>query len=158
MPLFREFIDSKQRDAIKHLKLLEQVFKQSNVKVQNFVDEEEPYIFVYSPDDKLSFDGIRVYEIGESIAFRVQKEPETHPYGKAYQLNLEEMFNDFMSDNMKEENAGKKVIKSVVEEVKKFFRKSADAEADMEEENPSGNQIQLRTGGTDYSSLVQSKS
>lgn len=159
MPVvFREFVDRKQREAVKHLKLLEQLFKQGNVRVQNFVEEEEPYIFVHSPDDKLSFDGIRIYEIGDSIAYRVQKEPETHPYGKAYQLDLEEMFNDFMSENMKEEKAGQEVIKSVIEEVKKFFKKSADAEADMEEENPDGSQIQLRTGGTDYSGLVQSKS
>ncbi len=158
MPIvFREFVDRKQREAIKHLKLLEQLFKQSGIKVQSFTEDEDPYLFVYSPDERLSFDGIRIYEIGNEVAYRVQKEPDTEPYGRAYQLNLEEMFNDFMADNMKEEQAGKEVIKSVVEEVKKFFKKTAVAEAEMDEENPDGSQVMLRTGGTDYSNLVQNR-
>lgn len=157
MKIFREFVDRKQREAVKHLKLLEQLFKQSGMKVNSFVEDEDPYLFVYSPDDKMSFEGIRIYEIGGQVAYRIQKEADTEPYGRAYQLNLEEMFNDFMSDNMKEEQAGKQVIKSVTEEVKKFFSKSAEAEADWEEMHPDGDQVMLRTGGTDYSNLVQNK-
>ena len=61
MPIvFREFVDRKQREAIKHLKLLEQLFKQSGIKVQSFTEDEDPYLFVYSPDERLSFDGIRI--------------------------------------------------------------------------------------------------
>jgi hypothetical protein len=157
MTVFMEFVDRKQREAIKHLKLLEQLFKQSGMKVQNFIEEEEPYLFVYSPDERLSFDGIRIYEIGGEIAYRIQKEPDTQPYGRAYQLNLEEMFNDLMADNLKEEQAGKEVIKGVIEEIKKFFKKTAEAEAELEEEHPDGDQVMLRTGGTDYSNLVQNK-
>jgi hypothetical protein len=39
------------------------------------------------------------------VAYRVTKEEDTEPYGKAYQLNLEEMFNDYMSESPQEERS-----------------------------------------------------
>jgi hypothetical protein len=56
---------------------------------------------------------------------------KTHPFGKAYQLNLEEMFGDLLADHRNPEEAGKQVIKAVTEEVKKFFDKTASAEVTM---------------------------
>jgi hypothetical protein len=67
------------------------------------------------------------------------------------------MFNDFMSENMKEEEAGKKVIESVVEELQKFFVKSAKAEQDLRDSGQDGTGLIVKTGGTDYSSTVLNK-
>jgi hypothetical protein len=154
---FLEFIDRKQRDAKKHLKLVEKLLSKNGMQVYSHLDEEEqPYIFVKSPK-KVSFDGVRIYEIGEMIAYRIQKEEKTHPFGKAYLLDIEDMFNDFMSENMKEEEAGKKVIESVVEELQKFFVKSAKAEQDLRDSGQDGTGLIVKTGGTDYSSTVLNK-
>ena len=157
MKQFLEFIDRRQREAIRHLKLVEKMLKKNGMDVKSFLEEEEPYIFVKATED-LSFEGIRIYEIGNALAYRVQKEPQTHPYGTAYALNLEDMFSDFMSDNINEDQAARKVMESTAKELKKFFKKTAEAEQEL------GNSLQapgssyiLRTGGSDYSSLVLNK-
>jgi len=157
MQQFLEFIDRKQREANKHLKLLERLLKTSDLIVKDHIDEDDPYIFVKSPNQKLSFDGIRIYEIGNMIAYRIQKEEKTHPYGKSYHLDLEEMFNDYMSEDMQPHDAGKKVIESVVKEIKKFFERSAKAEAEMMDSGQDGGGLIIKTGGTDYSTTVLNK-
>ena len=154
MDQFLEFVDRKQREGKKHLKLIERLLRKSGMEVQPHLEEEDPYVFVKSPNNKVSFDGLRIYEIGEMIAYRIQKEEKTHPFGKAYLLDLEDMFNDFMSENMKEEEAGHKVIESVVEELKKFFSKSAQAEQEIKDNAQDGTGLIIKTGGTDYSSTV----
>ena len=153
MKQFLEFIDRKQREGKKHLKLVERVLRKGGLQVYSHLEEDEPYLFVKAPK-KLSFDGIRIYEIGEMIAYRIQKEEKTHPFGKARMLDLEDMFNDYMSENMKEDEAGKKVIESVVEEIRKFFLKTSKAEQDMIDAQQDDPGLIIKTGGTDYSSAV----
>lgn len=157
MQQFFEFIDRKQREAKKHLKLIERLLRKGGMSVYSHLEDEEPYIFVKAPNKKLSFDGVRIYEIGEMIAYRIQKEEQTHPYGTAYMLDVEDMFNDFMSENMKEEEAGHKVIKSVVEELQKFFSKSGQAEQELNSSDQDRSGLIIKAGGTDYSSQVMSK-
>lgn len=157
--LFMEFVDRQQRESRRHLKIMEKLLKSQGMQVKLHTEDEDPYLFVKASAPKLSFDGIRVYEIGTTLAYRVVKEEKTEPYGKAYALNLEEMFNDFMGENkMEEEQAGKKVIESVTNELKKFFDKSEKAEKELKAGDLDGTGIILRTGGTDYASLVFNKS
>lgn len=155
---FLEFVDRKQREAIKHLGLMEKLLHTSGMQVSSFLEDENPYLFVKSPNHRLSFDGVRIYEIAGMIAYRVQREAKTEPFGKAYLLDVEDMFNDFMSENMEEEDAGKRVIESVITEIKKFFDKSARAEQELVDSGQDGAGIVLKTGGTDYSSSVVNKS
>lgn len=154
---FLEFIDRKQREAIKHLRLVERLLKKSGMQVSSFLEDEDPYIFIKIPGKRLSFDGIRIYEIGDMIAYRIQKEEKTQPYGNAYLLDIEDMFNDYMSENMKEEEAGKKVIESVAEELTKFFKKSADAEEEIRGNGQDSSNLIIKSGGSDYSSTVLNK-
>lgn len=153
MEQFLEFIDRKQRDAKKHLDLIERLLKQNGMQATQHLDEDDPYVFVKSPGQKLSFDGIRIYEIGQMVAYRIQKEEKTHPYGKAYLLDIEDMFNDFMGENMEEEEAGNKVIESVVEEIKKFFDKSAKAEQELKD-SPNSFFGLSPNGGVGYAGAV----
>jgi hypothetical protein len=156
MKPFLEFVDRKERESRRHLKLVEKVLKNAGLHVSDMINQDDSYIFVKSTNENTPFDGIRIYEIGNSLAYRIQKEKETEPYGKAYLIDLEEMFNDFMSENMKEEKAGKKVIDSLVNEIKQFFNRSAKAEAEISGKEKDKTLI-LKTGGTDYSGMVVSK-
>ena len=156
MKNFFEFVDRKQRESRKHLQLIEKALKKSGMNIINFIDQDDSYVFIKNNSPDASFAGIRIYEIGDSLAYRVQKEPETEPYGTAYLVDLEEMFNDFMGEGMKEEKAGEKVIDSLVLEINKFFEKSAKAQTEVEN-TPVGLPAILKTGGTDYSGLVTSK-
>jgi len=152
MQLFLEFLDRKQRESKRHLKLVEKLLRKGQMQVYGHLEDEDPYVFVKSPS-KLSFDGLRIYEIGEMIAYRIQREEQTEPFGKAYLLDVEDMFNDFMSENMKEEDAGKRVIESVVSEIKRFFQKSGQAEQELKGDDEMG-PILKTGGGNDYSSMI----
>lgn len=161
---FGEFVDKKKRESIRQLRLLKQLLESAGMKVENFLSpqDDEPYVFCSTPGDHGSFDGIRIYKIGDQLAFRVQKENRTHPYGKAYPLPIEEMFHDFLSDdNVDQRKAGQKVIESVTKEVRRFFDKSVEAERDERKQDDFKDDAQgnvlVRTTGTDYSSLVYNK-
>jgi len=164
---FGDFIDKKQRDSIKQLGLMRQLLEKNGMKVESYLetnDSDEPYIFCFNPSSNSSFDGVRIYKIGNRLAFRIQKENRTHPYGKAYPLEIEEMFHDFLGDqHIDQRKAGQKVIEMVSKEIKKFFDKSVDAEKDerkasVEGGSDSAGNVLVRTTGTDYSSLVYNKS
>jgi len=154
MQYFVEFVDRKQREAKKHLKLIEKVLRQGKLQVYSHLEDEEPHLFVKANNKKLSFEGVRVYHIGDGIAFRVQKLEKTEPYGKAYSLDVEQMFNDYMSDGMDEKEAVKKVMEAVGQEIKKFFHKSAKAEEETRTGQKDGVGMIVKTGGSDYSSAV----
>lgn len=162
METFIEFVDKKEREAKKHLKIVKKLLESQGMKVADHLKEDDPYIFVSNPGQNITFDGIRLYKIGSQLAFRIQKEEKTHPFGKAYPLPIEDMFNDLMSDHHKPEVAGKKVIEAVTEEVKRFFIKSAEAEKDLRGAEIGGNpdpmnRIAIRSTGTDYSNMVYTK-
>ena len=162
---FGEFVDKKKREAVRQLTLLKQLLESGGLKVENFLtnDGDEPYIFCYSSSGGGGFDGIRIYKIGDQLAFRVQKENKTHPYGTAYPLPVEEMFHDFLSDkDVDQMIAGKKVVEAVTKEVRRFFDKSGEAEKDdrsnsLKQSDGQGD-VLVRTTGTDYSALVFAKS
>jgi hypothetical protein len=163
---FGEFVDKKKRESIRQLKLIKQLLESSGLKVENFLttdSDDDPYIFCFMPTRNGSFDGVRIYKIGNQIAFRIQKENKTHPYGSAYPLPIEEMFHDFLSDeDVDQMKAGERVIESVVKEIRKFFDKSVEAEKEEREESldkdkDSQGNVLVRTTGTDYSSLVYNK-
>lgn len=138
---FGEFVDKKGREAKKQLSIVKEFMQKSGMRVADHVesDENDPFIFVYNPQSDTSFGGVRVYKIADKIAFRICREEKTHPYGRAYALKIPEMFNDLVSDNFKQEEAGRKVIESVVKEVQKFFSVSAKAERDLQAKNMKGN-------------------
>ncbi len=164
---FGDFVDKKQRESARQLKLLKQLLESGGLKVENFLDtddRDDPYIFCFMPTRNGSFDGIRIYKIGEHIAFRIQKENQTHPYGSAYPLPIEDMFHDFLGeeDNVDQMKAGEKIIKSVIKEIRRFFDKSVEAEREerdqaIDQEKDNGGSPLVRTTGTDYSSLVYNK-
>lgn len=163
---FGDFLDKKKRDSIHQLEILKDLLERHGMKVENFLstdgDDHDPYIFCHNTTKSGSFDGVRIYKVGTELAFRVQKESKTHPYGSAYPLPVETMFYDFLSDEgIDEKKAGEKIIEAVGKELRKFFEKSVEADRDQRDkeiEGASAGNVLTRSGGTDYSSLVFSKS
>lgn len=160
MKTFNAFIDKKQRDSKKHLKIVKKIFESQKMKIKDHLNDDDPYIFLYTQDKDLNFDGIRIYKIGDQLAFRIQKEEETHPFGDAYPLDIEEMFNDLMSDEHNPEKAGKEVIKAVLNEIHRFFKKTAEAEKDLRSsqfDNKDGSGLAIRNTTVDFSNLIQTR-
>jgi hypothetical protein len=158
---FTEFIDKKERESKKQLKIIEKILHAHGMEVKDHLDDDDPYIFVRNIKKNTMFEGIRIYKVGDQIAFRVQKEEKTEPFGKAYPMNIEEMFTDLVTDH-KPEEAGKRIIVAVTTEVKKFFERSSLAEKeirDKELERDPWGKVVVRSSdyGMDYSNLTYMK-
>ncbi len=160
---FKTFVDKKQRESKRQLGLVKQILERQGMAVTSHLDDDDPFVFIKSPTKSLSFDGIRIFKPASDImAFRVQKQEDTAPYGKSYLLDLEEMFNDYMGDDYKPEDAAQQCIQAVTEEVKKFFKKSVDAEndirnAELDQDKDGMGKILVKSSGTDYSNNISSK-
>lgn len=124
---FTAFLDKKTNQARKELEILRDVLKEGGVEVKEFLKGGDPYLFVPSTKKSLEFGGVRVYKIGSGMAYRIQNEAETQPFGSSYPLGVEKMFHDLIGD-MGEEDAAEEIKKAVVEEFKNFFDKSLEAQ------------------------------
>lgn len=164
MRTFLEFVDRKEREGKRQLKILGKLFESQGFEAKEHTSADDPYLYVANPMKHASFDGIRIYKIGSTLAFRIQKEEKTHPFGRAYMLDVEEMYNDLLTDHHKPEDAGKALVKSVAEEIKLFFNKQAKAENELKamfqgqgDMKDPFNRVVVRASGTDYSNMVTSK-
>ena len=160
---FNDFLDRRAREAKEHLKILKKVLEKEHMEVADHIDAEDPYLFVKDTERLCSFDGVRLYVApSDDIAYRVQKEADTHPYGKAYSLDVESMYYDLISDNMDEDKAGLKIAKAIVKEIKRFFEKSGEAERDIRASDMDGSgdpmgKVLVKSTGTDYSNMIYTK-
>jgi hypothetical protein len=162
MRSFRDFYENKVRLAMKHLNILSKALEHSGFKVDSFLNEqfEEPYVFVYNPNSNTSFQGVRLYKIGDKIAYRIQRENQTHPYGNAYSLEVELMYDDLVEEGEDPKHVGPKVMEMIAKEFKAFFDESAKAEkdrnfTDQNKDNDALGSVHIRNPlGGDYSSMV----
>jgi hypothetical protein len=152
---FNEFVNHRERESRDHLKLIEKILKsgKDSLKVKSFLSEDDPYLFVYAPNENFTFEGIRVYPIGDTYAYKIQNAEDTQPFGKAYSLDLEKMFADHMSDNIESDEAAKRVSENVKREINRFFELTGKAEEELAGTKPDSGYV-LKTGGSDYSSLI----
>lgn len=127
---FSSFLDKKNKQAVRELGIIRDILTEGDFKVEDFLKEDSPYIFVNTTDSGLDFEGVRVYKVGSNLAYRIQKEKNTEPYGAAYSLDIENLFGDLVSD-MSEDEAAEEIKKAVVEEFKNFFQKSAKAQDEL---------------------------
>lgn len=151
---FSSFIDKKTKQAKNELGIIRDVLKQADFDLEEFLDHESPYIFLKNPEGGLDFDGVRIYKVGSTLAYRVQKESKTEPYGRAYALDVEDAFADLITD-LSEENAIKQVKKAIVEEFKNFFQKSIDAQEKINSDGAgSENKLIISGGAGDLSNSM----
>ena len=157
---FREFLGNKKLKDKKHLRIISAILKKGGFKVDEFLNSnfENSYIYCYNPNNNTSFKGVRIYIIGEEVSYRVQRDKDTHPYGRAYLIDLDGMFNNFMEDgSVEKEKLGNKMIKEILKCLRTFFKESSKAEKDEGKWNDteSMGMISIRNPlGGDYSSLV----
>jgi hypothetical protein len=126
---FSSFIDIKNKKITRELGILKEVLSK-NFDVKSFFESEHPYIYIKSKIQDLSFDGVRIYKIGSNWAYRVQNESDKEPYGKAYPLDIEKMFEELVPD-MSEEEAGETIAEALADEFSKFFDKSSTIQKEI---------------------------
>jgi len=124
---FTAFLDKKTNQARKELEIIRDVLKEGGVEVKEFLKDGDPYLFVPSTKKSLEFGGVRVYKIGSGVAYRIQNEADTQPFGASYPLGVEKMFHDLLGE-MGEDDAAEEIKKAVVEEFKNFFDRSLKAQ------------------------------
>lgn len=157
---FMEFVDKKTRESIKHLDVIKRILMQSDLQVSSHIHskKDDPFLFVYNPESSSGINfGVRIYTIGEQLAYRAQRKENTHPYGGPHSLDIEQIWDDIKADGKEDEEAAEEIVKSVAEEIKDFFKKSAKADKEVKrnkgEEGPLGS-VALTGTGTDYSNKV----
>ena len=127
MQKFHTFLDKKYRKALNELTTIGEILKIGGLKSKEmFEDKFDPYLFVYS-NQQTPFGGIRIYKLEHTIAYRSQNEENTHPFGTAYDLPIEKMFEDYLDDDDSGNKVGGLVARALVDEVKYFFKKNAEA-------------------------------
>jgi hypothetical protein len=127
---FLEYVDKKQRDAIRELRIVKRMLKHGGFQVASHLHNkhDDPYLFVYNPDTSPEF-GLRIYKLGgQDIYYRPQKKEKTHPWGEAKTLDIKSMYEDITSEEKDEEKAAQEIIKSVTDELKDYFKANAKAE------------------------------
>lgn len=151
---FSKFIDKKNSQARKELSVIRDILEEGDLKVEDFLKDESPYLYLHNPDRNLDFDGVRIYKVGSNLAYRIQRESKTAPYGTSYSLNIEEVFGDLISE-MDEEKAAKKIKKALLEEFKNFFKQSLEAQEElMTKSNDPQNKIVIKGGSGDLSNSM----
>lgn len=127
---FLEYVNKKQRDAIRELRVVKRMLKQAGFQVASHLADksDDPYLFVYNPGEAPSF-GLRVYKLGGAdIYYRPQKKEKTHPWGEAKSLDIKGVYEDVKSDEQDEAKAAQQIIKIVGDELKDYFKANAKAE------------------------------
>lgn len=128
---FSAFVDKKTNKARKELEVVKDILAEGGVKVEDFLKEDDPFLFVPSTKQSLDFGGVRIYKVGNNMAYRIQNEKDSEPYGMSYPLSIESMFEDIISD-MGEEKAAEEIKKAVVEEINNFFERSLKAQDELD--------------------------
>lgn len=152
---FSAFVDKKTNKARRELEVVRDILKDGGVKVEDFLKGSEPYLFVPSTKKTLDFGGVRIYKVGNNVAYRIQNESSTEPYGQSYPLDIEGMFEEIISD-MGEEKAAEEIKKAVLEEINNFFEKSLEAQDELgSSEFDPHNKIMVVPGrSTDLSNMM----
>jgi len=153
---FQEFVDKKERESRKHLDLVKRVLEKGGFEVVDQLKSGgDPHLFIKNPADfNLPFEGVRMYEIGGEVAYRIQNRQDTEPYGRAYAVPVEKMFEDLLGeDDMDDQKKGEEIVQAIVQELKEFFERSAKAEKENPIIDPMGS-VKMRSTGTDYANQV----
>lgn len=151
----REYIEHEVKEAVRKLAVLKELLEAQGLKVQqNLSNTDDPFLYVHSTVKDLPFEGVRLYEIGKQLAFRVQKQADKHPHGKAYALPVEKIYEDLLSDehgSTKNENElGEVLAKSIADEFRSFFQKSKDALNQLPPKSGPENIVFVRGLSSDY--------
>jgi excinuclease UvrABC helicase subunit UvrB len=138
MKTFLEYSTHRVREHDpKKLELLFKALTKSGLFVADKTDlEKDPHLFVQAIPEPEEFEGIRIYILGNICAYRVQKLKDTEPYGKAYFLDVQKMYDDAIKDIGDAGDQNKKIyvdalIKKLGEKLQKFYKDSVKDEEEF---------------------------
>lgn len=162
MKTYLEFYNILKQEKQEDLETLMFVLRKDGLRVEDFSElDENPYIYCYNPLEDTSFQGVRIYKHGDILAFKVAKFPDSQPYGAAYSIDLQGMYDALIEEKKEKKDALKELCKKVSAEMRKFFRKSKVAEDKIVKSQvrdpdalDGAGQITIRNTGTDYSNQV----
>jgi hypothetical protein len=136
------------------------------VVVDKTNEQNDPHLWVQAHPTPQEFSGIRVYLLGNICAFRVQKLETTEPYGKAYLMDLQGIFDKILEKmgnkaQKSSKEAVKELIKSVSGEINAFYHDSIKDEEEFvqdqlygPERSDVGGAALVPSSGFDYSMKV----
>ena len=164
MKRFSNFLKRKDRENKNNLRVLGKVLARAGFLVRDHLDHhQDAYLYVEKPIsydpliETLTFGGIRIYTVGNSIvAFRPQNRENAEPFGLSYSLDITNMYKDLIKEQ-NTDKIGLDLIRYLVEEVLNYFVLSAKRQSDEEQDNVVDNMGKVINGnsnGTDYGTSV----
>ena len=164
MKTFLEFFTAMDSQAPDNLGMLTIIFRNDGLKVHEFIDDKsDPYIYIFNPLDDLSFQGVTMYKKGNILAYRAQRYEDSQPYGAAYNIDMQGLYEDLLYKEKDKKKAIEILCKTLCKKMREFFRKTKKAEDDILKSNlmtptdsDGAGQIIIRNTGTDYSNNIYS--
>lgn len=164
MKTFNEYKNVLDDQTKNNLELLTRIFRKDGLKVHEFLDQKkDPYIYIFNPLDDLSFQGVAVYKKGNILAYRPQRYQDSQPYGAAYLIPIQDIYEDLVYKEKDKKEALKILCKKLCKDMRSFFRDSKKAEDDVlqsqlrsPQDVDGAGQIIIRNTGTDYANTIYS--
>lgn len=162
MQRFSNFMSRKERSNKDNLRVLSKVLERAGFQVKDHLNHHgSPYIYIEKPIDHdplietLTFGGIRIYSLGDTVCFRPQNRENAEPFGLGYLLPIKDMFKDLIKET-NSEKIGLDLVRYLVEEVLNFFVISAKTQnqEDKNLDNDSLGKIVSSSDVNDYSNTV----
>lgn len=129
---FKEYVNNdKNRNKEILEKIADLLRRTKGIEIYSFLErDEESYIFALVPvESKLSEKlkkiklGIRIYNIGNDIIYRLQKGPKGFPIGVAKKLVDKEEIENLIDSGESNTGAHNTLIRKIPEKLGKFMRK-----------------------------------
>lgn len=129
---FLEYMEKTDKETIDKIKTLYELLKKDkDMEVKDFTeDENNPFIFVKTPLNSEVYEilselniGIKIFNIGEKLVYRLYHGPRGVPIGPSKVLEDHEDIATAMQSGKSEQEAYEDLYKSVSEKLKKFTEK-----------------------------------
>lgn len=132
MRTFKEFVESNNKEAKEKLKTLKDVLeKQTDMSVESFLSEEDPFLFVkVKTENKILNNiqdinlGIKISSLGKRLIYRLHIGPKGASIGVAKNLYDEEDYVNKLSVNKNEIRSLKEIMEEVPNKLRKFLEKT----------------------------------
>lgn len=126
MSIFSDYLKSRNYSGRRKLAIFAEVMRRADLHVIPRFDGAEPHLFVSRGPDRT---GVRIYEIGDRLAFRVQDLPDGEPHGRAFGIDVQRLFEEIIEeiDDKTPENAAWLLLGELGNAMKSFFADSIKA-------------------------------
>lgn len=131
MECFNEYLEKKNRENKNKLAdILDLLKRVDGIKPLEYIEQENPYIFVrVQPEKHINQNlavldlGVCIYCAGNKLAYRLQQGPKGNQIGPAKTIEDQEEIEDLIMQGKTEQEAYNEIFRQIPKKIKHFLRK-----------------------------------